>query len=55
MCIRDRYYPGSVFKVITAAMGVDSGKATYYTTLNCSGAYSVAKQTYHLSLIHISA
>ncbi len=39
--------PGSVFKVITAAMGVDSGKATYYTTLNCSGAYSVAKQTYH--------
>ncbi len=41
------YYPGSVFKVITAAMGVDSGKATYYTTLNCSGAYGVAKETYH--------
>ena len=45
--ITELYYPGSVFKVITAAMGVDSGKATYYTTLNCSGAYSVAKQTYH--------
>ena len=45
--ISELYYPGSVFKVITAAMGVDSGKATYYTTLNCSGAYSVAKQTYH--------
>ena len=44
--ITELYYPGSVFKVITAAMGVDSGKATYYTTLNCSGAYSVAKQTY---------
>ena len=28
-------------------MGVDSGKATYYTTLNCSGAYGVAKETYH--------
>lgn len=46
--ITELYYPGSVFKVITAAMGVDSGKATYYTTLNCSGAYSVAKQTYHV-------
>ena len=45
--ITELYYPGSVFKVITAAMGVDSGKATYYTTLNCAGAYSVAKQTYH--------
>ena len=45
--ITELYYPGSVFKVITATMGVDSGKATYYTTLNCSGAYSVAKQTYH--------
>ena len=45
--ITELYYPGSVFKVITAAMGVDSGKATYYTTFNCSGAYSVAKETYH--------
>ena len=45
--ITELYYPGSVFKVITTAMGVDSGKATYYTTLNCSGAYGVAKETYH--------
>ena len=45
--ITELYYPGSVFKVITAAMGVDSGKATYYTTLNCSGAYGVAKEAYH--------
>ena len=45
--ITELYYPGSVFKVITAAMGVDSGKATYYTTLNCSGGYGVAKETYH--------
>ena len=45
--ITELYFPGSVFKVITAAMGVDSGKATYYTTLNCSGAYGVAKETYH--------
>ena len=45
--ITELYYPGSVFKVITAAIGVDSGKATYYTTFNCSGAYGVAKETYH--------
>ncbi|WP_423406218.1 penicillin-binding transpeptidase domain-containing protein [Faecalibacterium prausnitzii] len=45
--ITELYYPGSVFKVITSAMGVDSGKATINTTLNCSGAYGVAKETYH--------
>ena len=45
--ITELYYPGSVFKVITAAMGVDSGAASYNTTLNCPGAYTVAKQTYH--------
>ena len=45
--ITELYYPGSVFKVITAAMGVDSGKAAYHTTFNCSGAYGVAKETYH--------
>ncbi len=45
--ITELYYPGSVFKVITAAMGVDSGHATINTTLNCSGAYNVAKETYH--------
>ena len=45
--ITELYYPGSVFKVITAAMGVDSGKATFNTTLNCPGAYGVAKETYH--------
>ena len=45
--ITELYYPGSVFKVITAAMGVDSGLATYNTTLECNGAYGVAKETYH--------
>lgn len=45
--ITELYYPGSVFKVITAAMGVDSGNATINTTFNCSGAYGVAKETYH--------
>ena len=50
--ITELYYPGSVFKVITAAMGVDSGNATYNTTFNCSGAYAVAKETYHCAGRH---
>lgn len=34
--ITELYYPGSVFKVITAAMGLDAGQAALGTTLNCS-------------------
>ena len=45
--ITELYYPGSVFKVITSAMGIDSGVATLNTTFTCSGAYGVAKETYH--------
>jgi stage V sporulation protein D (sporulation-specific penicillin-binding protein) len=45
--ITELYYPGSVFKVITAAMGVDSGNATYYTSLACGGSYMVQDTTYH--------
>ena len=50
--ITELYYPGSVFKVITAAMGVDSGNATYNTTFTCNGAYAVAKETYHCAGRH---
>ena len=45
--ITELYYPGSVFKVIASAMGIDSGVATMNTTFTCSGAYGVAKETYH--------
>ena len=45
--ITELYYPGSVFKMITSAMGLDSGLATVNTTFTCSGAYGVAKETYH--------
>ena len=45
--ITELYYPGSVFKVITSAMGLDSGVATMNTTFTCAGAYGVAKETYH--------
>ena len=40
--ITELYYPGSV-----SAMGIDSGVATMNTTFTCSGAYGVAKETYH--------
>ena len=45
--ITELYYPGSVFKVITLAMGIDSGLANINTTFTCAGAYGVAKETYH--------
>ena len=45
--ITELYYPGSVFKVITSAMGIDSGLANINTTFTCAGAYGVAKETYH--------
>ena len=50
--ITELYYPGSVFKVITAAMGLDSGNAAYGTTFSCAGAYGVAKETYHCAGRH---
>lgn len=45
--VTELYYPGSVFKVITAAAGVDSGLATLETSFTCSGNYNVADRTYH--------
>lgn len=45
--ITELYYPGSVFKVITSAMGLDSGLATVGTSYTCSGAYTVADHTYN--------
>ena len=44
--ITELYYPGSVFKVITSAMGLDSGVATMNTTFTCAGAYGVAGDVY---------
>lgn len=44
--ITELYYPGSVFKVITSAMGLDSGLAVLDTSFACNGAYIVADHTY---------
>lgn len=44
--ISDAYEPGSVFKVITAAIGIEEGFATVNTTCNCPGYIVIAGQRY---------
>lgn len=41
-CISDTYNPGSVFKMVTAAMGIEEGVVTENTSFNCTGYYRVA-------------
>lgn len=43
--VSDIYYPGSVFKTITASAALDSGKATTSTTFGCTGSIVVADRT----------
>jgi stage V sporulation protein D (sporulation-specific penicillin-binding protein) len=37
--ISDTYEPGSVFKMVTASMAIDSGSITTSTTFTCTGSY----------------
>ena len=39
--VSDLYYPGSVFKIITASAALDSGKATVNTHFTCTGSIEV--------------
>ena len=45
--ITELYYPGSVFKAIVGAAGVDSGAITDETIFTCAGSYQVADRQYH--------
>ncbi len=40
----DQYEPGSTFKIITTAAGLDSGTVTVHDTFNCGGAHIVDGQ-----------
>ncbi|HIU30684.1 MAG TPA: PASTA domain-containing protein [Candidatus Caccousia avistercoris] len=41
-CISDTYNPGSVFKMLTASMGIEEGLVTESTQFYCGGSYQVA-------------
>lgn len=43
--VADLYYPGSVFKVITASAALDSGAANLNTSYTCKGSITVAGRT----------
>ncbi|MBQ3004711.1 MAG: PASTA domain-containing protein [Clostridia bacterium] len=45
--ISKTYEPGSVFKVITAAAGIEENVVDENTSLNCTGSIVVADRTYH--------
>ena len=44
--VSDAYEPGSVFKVITAAIGIEEGVANLNTSCNCPGYIVIAGQRY---------
>ncbi len=47
--ITDTYEPGSVFKCVTAAAGIEEGVVSTEEEFNCTGSYQVEDRTYHCS------
>lgn len=47
--IQDTYEPGSVFKCVTAAAGIEEGVVTPDEMFVCTGSYQVQDVTYHCS------
>ena len=45
--VSDTYEPGSVFKVITAAVALEEGLTKPKANYNCGGSINIAGQTYH--------
>ena len=47
--ITDTYEPGSVFKCVTAAAGIEEGVVSPDEMFTCTGSYQVEDRTYHCS------
>lgn len=45
--VSDTYEPGSVFKIFTAAVGLEEGLISANSTFSCNYTYMVASNTYH--------
>lgn len=45
-CIQATYPPGSQFKLVTAATGLETGQADLYSTIVCRGAYKYGIRTF---------
>lgn len=45
--VSDTYEPGSVFKIFTAAVGLEEGLISANSTFGCNYTYMVASNTYH--------
>lgn len=45
--VSDTYYPGSVFKMFTAAMAVEEGLVSEQSSFYCNGAYTVSGESMH--------
>lgn len=48
--VSDTYYPGSVFKMFTAAMAVEEGLVSEESSFYCDGSHTVTGQTMHCHL-----
>ncbi len=46
------YAPGSVFKPVTAAAALETGKADYSTVIECKGSLKLGKEEFNCSSVH---
>ncbi len=52
--VREHYFPGSTYKVITATAALEEGKATLTEKLKCKGWHRLGKRNFRCSHAHLS-